>query len=403
MVRTAVDLFCGCGGLSLGLEAAGFDVVAGLDSWKPAMDVYRRNHPGHLGILHDLSDEEATVRIVDRFRPFMIAGGPPCQDFSSAGSRQEGARADLTVKFANVVTKVGPMAFVMENVPNARLSDAFQMAVEVFRDAGYGLSLKVLDASFCGVPQARKRMFLIGMLGETDGFLDEAIEARVSASPMTIRQYDPDLVGFDHYYRHPRTYKKRAVFSIDEPSPTIRGINRPKPKTYVPHESDSFDPNDDRVQALTMEQRALIQTFPAGYFPPDVPKASIEQMIGNAVPVKLGRFVAECLRDHLASVLTDEFDHFAAAEISAVARKAASRAKERGAGYPGFALEIFRIITKMHLPEQFIEAKELSFAAEARLKRRKSKAKKDIEVTQDASSAAADLDEEEDGFLQAAE
>mgnify|MGYP006332872689 CR=1 FL=1 len=83
-----VDLFCGCGGLSLGFEKAGMDVVAGFDNWQDALDVYRRNFT-HPAIRTDLSNVEESVEKICQFKPDMIIGGPPCQDFSSAGKRNE--------------------------------------------------------------------------------------------------------------------------------------------------------------------------------------------------------------------------------------------------------------------------------------------------------------------------
>lgn len=298
MNRDAVDLFCGCGGLSLGLAAAGFDVVAGVDSWQPAISVYRMNNPGHKSIRFDLSDEDGTVSLVRRHAPFLVAGGPPCQDFSSAGDRVEGLRADLTVKFANVVARTRPQAFLMENVPRAALSEAYKTARTIFNGAGYGVTLKVVDAAFCGVPQSRKRLFMIGMLDEADGFLDLLLDERIiGGKPLTMRQHFGKSLPFEHYYRHPRTYGSRAIYSIDEPSATIRGVNRPMPSTYSRHHLDSVKPGPG-VRALTHRERALIQTFPESYIWPDetrIRKAELEQMIGNAVPVNLAAEVSGVL------------------------------------------------------------------------------------------------------------
>ena len=114
-----VDLFSGCGGLSLGFSQAGIDVLAAVDNWEKAVDVYRDNfnHPCHL---HDLTDESGCLDIIREYQPDMIIGGPPCQDFSSAGKRDESlGRADLTYHFANIVTAYKPKWFVMENVEQA--------------------------------------------------------------------------------------------------------------------------------------------------------------------------------------------------------------------------------------------------------------------------------------------
>ena len=111
-----VDLFCGCGGLSLGFEKAGMDVVAGFDNWLDALDVYRRNFT-HPAIRADLSNVEESVEKIRQFGPDMIIGGPPCQDFSSAGKRNEdNGRGDLTVCYARIISAIKPRWFVMENV-----------------------------------------------------------------------------------------------------------------------------------------------------------------------------------------------------------------------------------------------------------------------------------------------
>ncbi len=92
------------------------------------------------------------------------------------------------------------------------------------------------------------------------------------------------------YYRYPRNYNRRAIFSIDEPAPTMRGVNRPVPKGYPGHPNDACELGPS-VRALTTAERALIQTFPPN-FTWIGNKTDTEQMVGNAVPVKLAEFVA---------------------------------------------------------------------------------------------------------------
>ena len=102
---------------------------------------------------------------------------------------------------------------------------------------------------------------------------------------------------FEHYYRHPRSYARRAVFSIDEPSPTIRSVNRPIPKGYPGHAGDPV-PISREMRALTTQERALIQTFPVDFKFPGT-KSDSEQGIGNAVPVKLAEYVTAKLMHHI--------------------------------------------------------------------------------------------------------
>ena len=91
------DLFCGCGGLSLGFAMAGFDVVSAYDNWKIALETYRLNFK-HKAVMLDLKDTARSIDIISLDKPDMIIGGPPCQDFSSAGKRDENnGRGDRTV------------------------------------------------------------------------------------------------------------------------------------------------------------------------------------------------------------------------------------------------------------------------------------------------------------------
>ena len=195
-----IDLFCGCGGLSLGFQNAGYEIVSAFDNWDEAISIYKKNftHPiikRDLSLTEDISD-------IESLHPDMIIGGPPCQDYSSAGHRDETlGRANLTISYAEIVTKVRPELFLMENVPTIQKSDKLRIVTEMFKAAGYGLSMKVMDASKCGVPQKRKRFILVGKLGEKDGFLDSILDSHLSEKSMTLRDYFGDSLGFEYYFR----------------------------------------------------------------------------------------------------------------------------------------------------------------------------------------------------------
>jgi DNA (cytosine-5)-methyltransferase 1 len=284
-----IDLFAGIGGLSLGFQNAGFEIVAAIDNWQAAMEIYQANfsHDTHLMDLSQISDYQ---KFKD-YHPDLIMGGPPCQDFSSAGKRDESrGRADLTLSFANIIAQVKPTWFVMENVERITKSVTLQKALKIFKAAEYGLSYQILDASRCGVPQLRKRFFLVGLLAAPDSFLDGYLNQYLTEKPMSIFDYLGHDLGIEYYYRHPWSYNRRAIFSIYEPSPTIRGVNRPIPKGYKKHPGDAVDITDN-VRPLTTIERSYLQTFPKG-FKLQGTKSELEQMIGNAVPVKLAEYVA---------------------------------------------------------------------------------------------------------------
>lgn len=285
-----VDLFAGCGGMSLGFQSAGFNVVAAYDNWQPAIDIYQNNF-SHPIFKRDLSSEDITQEI-QALAPDIIIGGPPCQDFSIAGKRNfEGERANLTLIYANIIKRVLPKWFVMENVYNIEKSPILKQALDIFKSAGYGITKRVWDASYMGVPQMRKRYIIIGRLSSNDDFMLEMLESMLSASRMTLRDYLGDSLGTDYYYMHPRSYNRRGIFSIDEPSATIRGVNRPLPEKYIPHHADKTK-DLHKVRALTSVERSYIQTFPKN-FKFIGAKTDIEQAIGNAVPVKMAEFIAK--------------------------------------------------------------------------------------------------------------
>lgn len=297
MAIKLVDLFSGCGGMSLGFQNAGFKIVSAFDNWWPAIDIYKRNFD-HPILQRDLSDD-SVIEEIKALSPDIIIGGPPCQDFSIAGNRNfEGKRANLTLSYGKIIEIIKPKWFVMENVYNIEKSPVFEKVIDIFKKAGYGITKRVWDASFMGVPQMRRRYFVIGKLGEKDDFILDDLLAGLSEKPTTVRDYLGDKLGADYYYMHPRSYARRAIFSIDEPSSTIRGVNRPMPDTYKAHPADKT--NDfSKVKNLSTKERSYLQTFPE-WFDFVGSKADVEQTIGNAVPVKMAEYIARAIMNRIS-------------------------------------------------------------------------------------------------------
>ncbi|MBN9074567.1 MAG: DNA cytosine methyltransferase [Rhizobiales bacterium] len=328
--------------MSLGLKRAGFEVVAAYDSWQAAVDVYRQNLGGFVRVA-DLKDIFRIAPEIVAQRPDMIVGGPPCQDFSTAGERIEGERAGLTRAFAMLVCIVRPRWFLMENVPLAARSDAWRDARAMLVKAGYGLTETTLNATYYGVPQTRKRLFVVGRLGEADAFLESALAAARSPEKMPMRAMFGEALG-GCYYAHPRHPGKRGVWSVDEPAPTMRGSSRrPMPATYQPrpgdtalveagafftrpyhdgrgvrsldepapavvrttrerprqshldrpHPADSVHPA--KAAVLTQEQVSRIQGFPIGWDWSGAAVRDVDQMIANAVPAPLAEAIGRTI------------------------------------------------------------------------------------------------------------
>lgn len=320
--RKVVDLFCGCGGLSLGFQAAGFETLAAYDCWDKAISAYNLNLGNHAKLL-DLADFDSCISELESLGGSgdfpAIIGGPPCQDFSLAGKRKEAQNADLTIKFAKLVSHFSPQFFVMENVPNAGRFPTYRQAINYLEENHFHIVKLVVDASKLGVPQRRKRLFAIGSKDENLAVwigivLRNALETRVQMPPRTLDEwfgpgYIPEL-----YYRHPRTYSRRGIFSSNEPSPTIRGVNRPMSENYkfIPADhlviqdvkgvrdvsAEMEDTVRSEVNRLDTDLRKQIQTFPKN-FRLGAAQTHNEQMIGNAVPVMLGYFVAAVIADVL--------------------------------------------------------------------------------------------------------
>ena len=269
--------------------------MASFDCWERALDIYNLNFV-HKAAKLDLSDIKAAVTELQKHHAGMIIGGPPCQDFSHAGKRTEKDRAELTKCFAEIVVAIKPKIFVMENVDRIMKSKTWGTAREILKSGGYGLTENILDASFCGCPQIRKRFFCIGLCDKDDDLLLPYIEKNISEKQMTVRDYFGKNIDTNYYYRHPRNYSRRAVYSIDEASPTIRGVNRPIPKGYPGHLGDPVTVSEG-VRPLTTLERSQIQTFPKDFVWAGS-KTDIEQMIGNAVPVNLAKFVALAIIDY---------------------------------------------------------------------------------------------------------
>ena len=131
-----LDLFCGCGGLSLGFQEAEFDIVKAFDNWEKAVEIYNANffHQAELIDIYNL-----TTEYLDSFSPDVIIGGPPCQDYSSAGKQDESqGRANLTLRYAELVCSLNIEWFVMENVDRILKSQTLPKAISLFKSAQYG-------------------------------------------------------------------------------------------------------------------------------------------------------------------------------------------------------------------------------------------------------------------------
>lgn len=279
-----IDLFAGAGGMSLGLRNAGFDVVAAYDAWHPAIATYQHNMGNHIK-QRDLKDILNIGSELAQLKADMICGGPPCQDYSIAGERQEGENASMTKAFAMLVCIAKPQWFLMENVVQANNSMAWAEAREILQRTGYGFTECKLDASYYGVPQSRKRLFIIGRIGERDGFLTSVIKAVKSEKQTVIG----DVLGYEcsPIFLYPRFRLNKAVWQSHEAAPTIIASSlRAIPNTHlVPTE----------IVTPTLTQIGQLQGFPIDWEWLGSSRHANMKMIANAVPPPLAEAIGRVI------------------------------------------------------------------------------------------------------------
>lgn len=180
--KTIVDLFCGCGGLSKGFELAGYNVIAGLEIEKHAIETWAKNHSG-TAILGDITKTETKQTLIQAVRNKLmdngldvLAGGPPCQGFSSAGWRQTSdPRNQLWLNYIEILKDLNPKYFIIENVPGILSMKkngvlVIESMTKEFAKLGYKLHYKALKAEEFGVPQRRRRVFIVGVRDDLEAY-----------------------------------------------------------------------------------------------------------------------------------------------------------------------------------------------------------------------------------------
>lgn len=160
-----VSLFSGGGGLDLGFLTAGYKIIWAIDNDPNAVETYRLNLGNHI-ICKDIND----INIDEIPKADVVIGGPPCQSFSLAGKRNtEDSRGQLVWKYIEIIKKINPKAFVFENVTgllsakNKNKESILENLKLAFKEIGYKICQKVLNAADYGVPQKRRRVIIVGL------------------------------------------------------------------------------------------------------------------------------------------------------------------------------------------------------------------------------------------------
>jgi DNA (cytosine-5)-methyltransferase 1 len=297
-----VDLFCGCGGASLGYERAGLRAALAIDASNAAVVAYATHSPG-VAFALDLREARAEgleERLEGRLamgRPALVHASPPCTDFSSAGPRHEGASAELSVIATELACAMRPRVFVLENVPAFLASRAFERCRAHAATAGYDSVAFELDASLYGVPQVRRRAFWIGAPAGACGRLEaaaRAVHAAAAPRPTTVAAAlgATGTVAPVFFWLPPRGAQNRGVHSSALPAPTLRtNCANAMPADYARRTVDAAEPGD--ATRLDLAQLASLQGLPCA--PPAASRSAAGRLIGNALPPPLTEALARAL------------------------------------------------------------------------------------------------------------
>ena len=198
---TCIDLFCGAGGMSLGFEEAGFDIVAGVEIDPVHANVHTFNFPNCTVYRQDISELTGETFLKDHGEIDVVIGGPPCQGFSLIGKRDStDERNQLVMEYMRIVSEVKPRYFVMENVSGLTVGygkDYLEKAIQYIETHGYSVvkPYLVLNAEDYGVPQSRKRLFLMGYRSD----LKPPIYPTPHERKITVEDAIADLPDIDNY------------------------------------------------------------------------------------------------------------------------------------------------------------------------------------------------------------
>lgn len=302
-----VSLFSGAGGLDLGFIMAGHDIIWANDLYGDAVETYRRNLGNHI-----VCDDIFNVNADDVPDCDIIIGGFPCQGFSVANTKrhEKDERNALYKQLIRIIDAKRPKFFLAENVKgltNLAKGKVFEMILNDFRDLGYVVKYKILNAADYGVPQTRQRVIIVGVRNDVNFVYNfpgpthdkdgaNGLPKWVSVADAMKPIPDPDAPNniLNHTYSKYKLqfngYLGHRPLDPDKPAPTVtaRGDNKGG-VVILPH------PNG--LRRMSCRELATVQSFPMDYeFIGN--NSSIYRQIGNAVPPLLGKVIAEVFNEY---------------------------------------------------------------------------------------------------------
>lgn len=238
-----VDLFCGCGGFSLGMQQAGMQLILGVDYNEPALETFKWNFPDAMALNKDLHLEDDFLDVVSALegkKIDLLIAGPPCQGFSLTGTRNErDKRNTLFYRVFDIAKIIKPKAFIIENVPGIARLYGGKVKSEIFRlskELGYNCTHQEVYAPEYGVPQIRKRAFFVSIKSDYGEF-SFPIPTRSKENFVTCHEAIGDLPSLlDGEWSEKMTYEK-------EPFSEYQKLMRNESKCVLNHIGTNHTPH----------------------------------------------------------------------------------------------------------------------------------------------------------------
>ncbi len=347
---TAAELFCGGGLMGVGLKTSGFNIVWANDFDKNAVKAYRYNLGDHVIHADITAIDPKDIPDVD-----VIAGGPPCQDYSVAGKGEgeKGERGRLVFAYLDIIKAKQPKAFLFENVKglvSKKHRRTFDKLLEEFNRIGYTVSWKVINAWDYGVAQKRERVFIVGIRNdfgfsfvfpepEPEDYRTQVLRDVIGDLPDPgVKLTDKQIAFLER--NHVSVAKNRPV-TMNEPSRTIPAVihkgvpyglfypNHDEKSYWYPKNNYSYD-QANRVQSMddpsntipahhnsgqpihptqaprrfTVRECLRIQSAPDWYvLPDDISLSAQYRIVGNGVPCRVAWYLGRALADQLKEVM----------------------------------------------------------------------------------------------------
>lgn len=341
----AVELFCGCGGTTLGFEMAGFSAVVGCDIHEPSIQTFRKNHPEAFTILGDVKNvaPELIEEVLKGRKVDVLIAGVPCQGFSLNNRKRHEAddRNQLYKEFIRFIEVLQPKAIVLENVSGMKSTGSFVTEIEKDLSKAGNMEVKsqLLFAPNYGVPQKRSRLLFVGVKGDPFDFdkIEKTHGPTTSQAYVTIKEAIGDLPSlqpketktgyevepFSAYQKLMREYTNRVLTNHTAPNHPQATIEKrkatlpgepmyPRFKQRIRLAWDIQSPTQvsggirpqfqlghpEDARGLTIRERCRIQSFPDTF---EVEGGMVQARVqtGNAVPPLLAKAVALAIKEYL--------------------------------------------------------------------------------------------------------